>query len=105
MGWPGLILGQLLPVDPQVAIDATRQAYEGFRKDFIVATTVALVLSHLIWIVAYGRLLRHFHTTVNRVQEARVDDQKEATKRIAIFMDKSAESLDLFMEAQRQGKL
>lgn len=96
--WP---LAQLLPVDPKVAIDATKAAYEGFRQDFIVATTVALVISHLAWMIAYGRLLRR----VDRVQDARVEDQKEANKRIAVFMDNAAESLDLFMEAKRQGKL
>ena len=88
-------------MDPQVAIEATRAAYEGFRKDFIVGTTVALVVSHLFWVVAYGRLLRR----MDAVQDARVADQKAMTDRVAVHMDRSATAIDLLLEAQRRGKL
>lgn len=90
-----LLLGQLLPIDPQVAIDATKAAYDGFQKNFVVATVVSLVVSHAVWIVAYGRLLRKFTDVFTSVQEARVQDQKEANKRMSVHMDRAAEGLQM----------
>lgn len=81
------LLAQLLPIDPQVAIDATKAAYDGFEKNFVVATVVSLVVSHGLWIWAYSRKSRE----VDRVQEKRVQDGKDWSERMATHLDRNTE--------------
>lgn len=89
------LLAQLLPIDPQVAIDATKQLADQFQTRFIATTVAIFVLQNVAWAVMHWRLI----SKLTDAQEARVQDQKDGerraeklTDRMAVVMDRSAES-------------
>lgn len=94
-----MLLAQLLPIDPQVAIDATKQLSEQFQTRFIATTLAIFVLQNVVWIwIHLSRVAK-----MDAVQEARVADQKATNERNAIFMDKTANALEWLLD-RRRGK-
>lgn len=95
MWWPSLSSGQLLPVDPQVAIDATKQLAEQFQTRFIATTVAIFVLQNVAWAVMHWRTVQKMYT----VQEARVLDHKEGERRAEKLLDRMAVHMDRAAEA------
>lgn len=100
MDWPAPLLGQLLPIDPQVAIDATKQLADQFQQRFIATTLAIFVIQNIVWIWIHLRRT----AKLDDVQEARVQDQKANNERNAIFMDKTANALEWLLDNRRRGK-
>lgn len=88
-------LGQLLPVDPQVAIDTTKAMYEGFRRDFIIATVIMLVVQNVGWAWAMVAIVRK----LSAVHESRVQDGKDGERRAEKLLDRMAVHMDRASEA------
>lgn len=81
-------------------MDATKQAYEAFRRDFLVASVVTMLLTNIAWAVAFWRLLNK----LTEAQDKRVEDLKDGearavklTDRMAVHMDRSSEATVLFL--------
>jgi hypothetical protein len=89
------LLAQLLPIDPKVAMDATREAYEGFERNFKVATVIMLLVQNIGWAWAMRGVLRK----LSEVQEARVQDGKDGERRAEKLLDRMAVHLDRAAEA------
>ena len=82
-------------MDPKVTLDISREAFDAFRRDYLVASVVVLLLVNGAWAWAVRGLVR----ALSEVQNARVADHKEAEKRyesvanrMAVHMDKSTEA-------------
>lgn len=95
MSEPVLLLAQLLPIDPQVAIEITKQLSEQFQTRFIAMTITIFVLQNVAWTVMHWRLV----AKMNAIQEARVQDHKEGERRAEKTMDRMALHMDRAAEA------
>lgn len=82
-----MVLAQLLPVEPQVALDAVKATYDGFQRNFVIATVVMLIVQNVAWAWAVRGILRK----LSAVEEARVADGKEWAQRLALHLDRNTE--------------
>lgn len=92
-------------MDPQLALEASKQAAEEFRRDYLVASVVVLLASHAIvnsfWARAFARVV----DKLTAAQEARVQDKKEDRQELAVHMDRSTEAMTLMLaEAQQRAR-
>lgn len=97
---PLLPLAQLLPIDPQAALDATKQLAEQFQQRFIATTVTIFVLQNVVWLWIHLRRT----AKLDEVQEKRVQDQKATNERNAVFMDKTANALEWLLDNRRKPK-
>lgn len=88
-------------MDPKVVTDASQVAFDSFRRDYLVASVVVLLLVNAGWALALRGVLR----ALGAAQEARVMDQKAGADRLAIQLDRNTNAVEaLLMDAQRRSK-
>jgi F0F1-type ATP synthase membrane subunit b/b' len=89
------------PIAVKAATDAAQLAQDAFRRDYLVASVVVLLLVNGAWAYALSRVIR----ALGAAQEARVEDQKTAADRLALQLDKNTNAVEaLLMDAQRRAR-
>lgn len=88
--------------DAKTALDAAERAFDLFRRDYLVASVVVLLLVNGVWAWAFSRVWGR----LNEVQDKRVEDQIAGEKRanlvaerLAAHMDKATETSVVVLRA------
>jgi hypothetical protein len=88
-------------VDPKAITDTSLVAFDAFRRDYLVASVVVLLVINGCWAWAMRAVLK----SLASVQEARVADQKEAKQELALHLDKNTDAVTmLLMDARKRAK-
>ncbi len=88
-------------MDPKAITDVSQVAFDAFRRDYLVASVVVLLVINGAWAVALRGVLK----ALASVQEARVADQKEAKQELALHLDKNTDAVTmLLMDARKRAK-
>lgn len=87
-------------MDPVLAMKVAEATEAAFRRDYLVASVVVLLVVNGAWAYAVRGLVRK----LSEVQDARVQDHKEGaaryegvSNRMAVHMDKSTEATVAFL--------
>ncbi len=95
-------------MDPKSAIEVSNATFDLFRRDYLIASVVVLLLVNGVWAWAFSRVWNQ----LNRVQDRRVQDHIDGEarasallNRMAVHLDKNTEATTMMlMEAQARAK-
>lgn len=88
-------------MDPKAVLDVSQVTFDSFRRDYLVASVVVLLVVNGAWALAVRGLVR----ALGAAQEARVQDKKDDRREISIHMDRSTEAMTLMLsEVQQRAK-
>lgn len=82
-------------MDPKLALEITKETAELFRRDYLVASVLVLVVSNIAWAWAMRGVLNRLAAT----QDKRVEDQIAGEKRAEALLNRMATHMDRSSEA------
>lgn len=77
-------------IDPQQAIEVAKETFDAFRRDYLVASVVVLLLVNGVWAWGFSRVWKK----LSEVQDQRVEDQIKGEARAAALADRMAAHMD-----------
>lgn len=77
-------------VDTQAAVEVAKETFDAFRRDYLVASVVVLLLVNSVWAWGFSRVWKK----LSEVQDQRVDDQIKGEARAAALADRMAAHMD-----------
>lgn len=98
--WPPLV-PPFLSTDPKAALDMAERAQTMAQRDLYSA----LFVTSLVFIGALALWIVKLHYDLRRVNDARVEEQRESKRELALALDKHTEALTMMLrEAQARAK-
>jgi hypothetical protein len=92
-------------MDPKAAMDTANVLADQFRRDYLVASVVVLIVSHAVVNWFWSRAFIRMTEKLTLAQEARVVDQKEDKAELAGHLDKASTAVEMFLDdARRRAK-